>query len=484
MQAVDVNAEAARVLAAGPDPHDILALPRGAPLADVKARWKKLCALHPDKAHGNALAAEAFALINAAYHKLNEAGAAPAGPLHGSGSQPEAAPAVNRWQAFAGGRQQPVAPAQQQQQQQQQQRAQQPFPESQENTPGSSNADRGAGAWQASAKWGRFGGGGSSLLRAQPVAATPAAAPGPAEQPVAREQRPVRTEPQARRRSLSLSSAGGGTSDDSDSDGSSSSGGSDTGGQHSFQHTGGWRATGGVKPAAFYGPAGGSGSKQASPSLSQAPAASLMYGMFAGRRSSGGQASGWLGAGAVASSAPPEQRTFSQPAAVPQQPPAAVAGSSKWGSGGPAGQWGGSGRLADMLKTAPVTAAVRATSGLAAAAAGAAPPQQPAPQEGQEAQPGGAAQQQPKRRQPPTPLSSSASSGDDASWDDSGAIQGAGGSADAYCEQQDWPSEQVNLHLVALAFCINARPAFLCPSQTMKALPPRASLLPSQLKSC
>lgn len=419
MQTVDVNAEAARVLAAGPDPHDILGCPRGAPLADVKARYKKLCALHPDKAHSNALAAEAFALISAAYRKLKEAGAAGPGALHGI--QPEAAPAFNRWQAFTGGRQHPQPAAPTQPQPQPQPQPQQPFPGSQENTPGGGNAGVGSGPWQASAKWGRFGSGGTSLLRAQPVAAVPAGAAGHAgaEQPAVRQQQPVWAEQQARRRSLSLGSSGG-FSGGSNSDGSSGSG---TDSDDDFQRAGGRRLGAGVKPAAFYGPTGVSSSKQwseTSPSLSQ-PTPSL-YGMFAGRRSSGGQASGWLGAGTVAGTAPPEQDSLSQPPAVVQQPAAAGVVGSKWGSDGVAGgHWGGGGRLADMLKKAPVVApAVRTAPGLAAAAVATTQPQQLPQQEEQEAQPAGAAPQQSKRRQPPTPLSSSASDSDDVSWDESG----------------------------------------------------------------
>lgn len=415
MQAVDVNAEAARVLAAAAwgSPHDILGVDRAAPLAEVKARYKKLCALHPDKAHGNALAAEAFALISAAYRKLSEAPAAGVGAQHGSQAEP--APGFNRWQAFTGGRQ-PQQPAGQPQQQHvpQQQHAQQPFTSSQENTPGGGNAAGGGSAWQASAKWGKFGGGGSSLLRAQPVTAVPvAAAPAGAEPPAAaHEQRPVRAGQQARRRSPSLGGPGG-SSDSGDSESGSS--GSDSDGDF-LRHDSGRRSAAGVKPAAFYGPAGGSGGKQTSPSLSQMPPSSL-YGMFSGRRSSGGQAAGWLGVGMGAGTAQPEPRSFSQPLPVAQQPAAAEAGGSKWSSGGlTGGQWGGGGGLADMLKKAPVVApAARAGPGLAAGTAAAAQPQH---QEEQGAQPAGEAQQQPKRR--PAPLSSSASSSGDEGWEESG----------------------------------------------------------------
>ncbi|KAL4458351.1 hypothetical protein ABPG75_013216 [Micractinium tetrahymenae] len=326
---INVNAEAQRVLAAGPDRWAQLGVARGADLAEVKRRYKRLCALHPDKNLGNALAAEAFAIVSAAHAELSAllapagAPAGAAGPLHAT--QPDAQQQGNRWQAFTGRqqpRQQQAAP-----QQAAAPPAQHPRPgggSSQENrTPegdcggcGQQQAPAAAGAgsgWQAS-RWGKQAG--TALFRAQPVAAAaPGACPasGPDGSTHKQQQEALSGERRGSRRgSVSCTSL----SFDSGSEGS---------------ETGSRPPAAGVRPDAFYG----SGARRESPQVhadvgaaaaSQPPAASL-YGLFNGRRSSGGQPGGWPGSQHQPGAAeqpkwPPPQRKpeQQQPVEQPAQP--------------------------------------------------------------------------------------------------------------------------------------------------------------------
>lgn len=344
---INVNAEAQRVLAAGHDRWAQLGLTRGADVAEgerdllakgrrclpqlslptaaavvfpahslvarclipppspglsaVKKRYKRLCALNPDKNLGNALAAEAFAIVSAAYAELTAllapagAPAATAGPLHAS--QAEAQQQTNRWQAFTGRwqpRQQQAAP-----QQAAPPAAQHPRPgsSSQENrTPetdsgsfGQQHPATGACSSRQNSRWGKQAG--TALFRAQPL--VPAQAPAcPASGQDGsmhgqQQQGTLLRKHSSPRASLSSSSfsfnSGSDASDSEDAATAASS-----------------RPIGAcVQPAAFYG----SGSTHHGPAVDagvvaasavKPPAASL-YGLFSGRRSGGGQAGGWPG---------------------------------------------------------------------------------------------------------------------------------------------------------------------------------------------
>ncbi|KAL4429628.1 hypothetical protein ABPG77_008677 [Micractinium sp. CCAP 211/92] len=297
----NVNAEAQRVLAAGHDRWAQLGLTRGADLAEVKKRYKRLCALHPDKNLGNALAAEAFAIVSAAYAELTAllapAGAptATAGPLHAG--QAEAQQQTNRWQAFTGRwqpRQQQAAP-----QQAAPPAAQHPRPgsSSQENrTPetdsgsfGQQHPATGACGSRQNSRWGKQAG--TALFRAQPlVPAQGTACPASGQDGSMHGQQQQGTllrKHSSPRASLSSSS-------------SSFNSGSDASDSEDAAAAAISRPIGAcVQPAAFYG----SGSTHHGPAVDagvaaasavKPPAASL-YGLFSGRRSGGGQAGGWPG---------------------------------------------------------------------------------------------------------------------------------------------------------------------------------------------
>ena len=271
-----------------------LGLPYGSSYTDLKARYRKLTALHPDRNPGNALAAQAFALVSAAYAELCTvvAHAAAPAPLHSS--QPEA-PAGNRWQAFTGQQQYKPAPAPAAA------AAAQPPVGSQENrTPGS--------GWGQAARWGRQAVG---VVRAQPLAPGNAAAgqgPGSAAKRKQQQQQPGVCE---RHGTQGLQEA----SSDSCSGDSSDSSGSDSGDERRSAPSGG-----GIRPVAFYSSGGGgSGGRRPVPSPhpaapAAAPPVVSLYGTFGAQRSSGGYAvpSSWLRDGTSAAVAASQQQEQQQ----------------------------------------------------------------------------------------------------------------------------------------------------------------------------
>lgn len=269
-------------------------------LSAVKKRYKRLCTLHPDKNLGNVLAAEAFAIVSAAYADLSTllapaaAAGAVAGPLHAT--QPAVQQQANRWQAFTGWRhpkqQQAAPPA-----------AQHPHPRAspQENrTPGNDcgggeqqqqgPVTAGAcGSWQGS-RWGKQAG--TALFRAQPVAAAPAA-------PCAASGLDSSTRERQQRTALSSKRHGSRRSSLSSCSLSFDSGSDDSGSEDAAFAANRRQTRACVQSAAFYGSGSlrcspGDSSGTAAAANSKGPAASL-YGLFTGRRSSAGQAGGWLG---------------------------------------------------------------------------------------------------------------------------------------------------------------------------------------------
>ena len=346
MEPININAEALRVLSA--PSHDAwaqLGLARDASRAEVKARYKRLCQLHPDKNLGNDLAARAFALVIAAFTACS------ASPLHSS--QPEAQPHANRWQAFTG-----VSLLQQQQQQQQQQdeapavfqNANGGSSQTENRTPPTERAAAagGGGTWQAS-KWGTYGG--SSLLRAQPVAAAaaPTAVLAPEQASTHKQDRHWQPAPAPK-----VERRANGSSPTCDS--ASGSSDEDDGALATIMKP----SAAGLQPAAFYGSSGKRGTPQAPPA-----AAASLYGLFGGRRSSGGQAASWLGA---RHSEHHSQPLVPGPAAATQQYTAPQAGN----------RWAGKGKLLAELLRQPSLMAAPAPAG----AVGGGPPAREQPQQG------------------------------------------------------------------------------------------------------
>lgn len=396
-----MEVEARRVLAAGGDRFDQLGVVRGAPFPDIKRRYKKLAfALHPDKNPDSQLAAEAFAIVSAAFSELSAlaaSAAAAAAPLQSS--QHEAAPqGSNRWQAFTGGQghKQPAAPpAQQGQQQHGQQQHEQSGGSSQENrTPSSQQGAGCGGAWQAVSKWGKPGS--ANLLRAQPVAGPPAPPPvASTHKPLPQQQQPPAAKG-GRRASPSSSSSGDGSSD-------SSSGEEEDG---DFVQPSNRPSGGGVKPSAFYG-----GSRRGSSPVASAAAGppSSLYGLFGGRHriptAAGG---GWLAAGTQ--SQPPvqwvEQRAQSQPAVQPVVQ-AAQGGGSRWGAP--------KGKLA-LLHQPPVAGPGMALGVATAGGNGS----QPAAADQQQQQRGSARPAKRQQGEVATSSSSDSSDSEDSEWDDAG----------------------------------------------------------------
>lgn len=374
-----MDAEARRVLAAGPDRHAQLGVPHGAPHAAIKAAYKRLCALHPDKNLGNQLAGEAFAVVSAAYRELGAAAAAAAG------AQPQAAPPLNRrWQAFTGGQQYQAAASNVMQQQQQPQR-QQSVPGSggggsQENGTPSSGQGGSGGGWQAASKWGKPAA--ANLLRVAPV---PAVAPVAVAGPAAAEQTATYRVVAAGGRVLRPSC--GSSSESSGSFSSSGSSGSDSDDHAGVEHGSRRRSRGGggVKPATFYGSGSGDKvsvarqpSKQPSPQVSGG-----LYGMFGvGRRSSASQGPAWLGGAEQPPTQPEQQGRVAPPLSQEQQ-----AEQQQQQPQGAGSRWGARSKLAELLHAPPVAVAVAAAAGLPAAK------QQEEEQQEQPGRPSGARQQ-------------------------------------------------------------------------------------------
>ena len=401
---INVGVEAQRVLDAAPDPFSRLGLPSSAGPADIKARYKRLCALHPDKCPANALAAEAFALVSAAYHRALELAAAP--PLHSS-SQPNQS---NRWQAFTGAHALGKQHAGQQQQ----------HPVSgggaggsgsEENaTPPSDGGGGGgvggnvqqpaataAGAGMSS-RWGKQGNGG--LLRVQPLPATElgstllqreqrrpgAAAPGALQELLQQQQQQQQQQPwcgdddmQHLAADGDSSSSGSGSDDDSSS---GSSGDDDARGAGPPTAKPWAAATGGLRPAAFYGSSGTELRHRSSPPPGGV-APTLNHGGFGGRSSGGNVAQAELA-----------------------------------GEGG--SRWSGRGRLAEVMKAVPVPAVAPAPLAVAPLPLGAGPAPdgcsqppaglQPGPGGGGSGGGSGRAHKR-RRRTAPVVLSSSSSGG-------------------------------------------------------------------------
>jgi curved DNA-binding protein CbpA len=317
--AIDVKGEALRILAAPKDHFAQLGLRPAAPYAEVKARYKRLCILHPDKQPGNQLAADAFAVVSAAYTAISAAQQGQSAPLHSSQPDKQA----NRWEAFTGRQKgQPAA--------QQADPATVHASEENRTPPGASAGFGGSGAWQPS-KWGKFGGSSSMFMTQTAFAGDgDGAAWRSTHKPAWLQQAVAAADQQPTPASLSTSS----------SSSSSSSSDSDDG---LVQRTAHKRWSGaGVCPAAFYGNSSRSGEAQPQPA---APAS--LYALFGGRRNSGGPVTG---------EGVQQQRLAGSPAAAPSHQhgvpqPLALA------TADPNRRWGSKMKPAELLRQPVVAAA-------------------------------------------------------------------------------------------------------------------------------
>lgn len=312
--AIDVQAEATRILAAPKDNYAQLGLRPAAPYAEVKARYKLLCTLHPDKQPNNQLAADAFAVVSAAYTAIRAAQDSQAVPL--PSSQPDTQ--ANKWDAFTGRQKR-------QQAAQQADAAATAVPAEDSCRPGA-GCD-GSGAWQPS-KWGKFQ---SSSVFIAPTDMPPAGDVGVAAW--RSTHKPAWTRPAgtpADQLSTPSSPGTGSTSSTSDSD--------DVSTQEDARNR--WSGAG-IRPSAFYVARNRSGEAHLQPAAS-------LYALFGGCRNSHSGGSDRCDGpqqqrlGGFLAAAPSEQHGAAQPL-----PLSAANSNSRWSS---------KGKPAELLRQPPVAA--------------------------------------------------------------------------------------------------------------------------------